>query len=117
MGKGSASRCALAAMVALTAAAASQGAGAAVTTVDQHGPTLVDGRKVFPIVLAKGPEPTGKTPGGGNALDEVVAAGVNFFKVGPAATAWSLADKDDALAWNRAAAARGVHTWVRGALV
>lgn len=99
-------------IVALVAGVASHGAGAAVTTVDQHGTTLVDGRKVFPIVLAKGPEPAGTTPSGADALDEVVAAGVNFFKVGPAARAWAPEDKNEALAWNQAAAARSVYTWV-----
>jgi hypothetical protein len=88
------------------------GAGAATTRYDEHGTTLVDGRKVFPLVLAKGPEPGTTTPTGGNALDEVVDAGVNFFKVGPATRPWWPADIDDAKAWNTAAAARGVYTWI-----
>jgi hypothetical protein len=89
-----------------------ESAGAAVTTVDQHGTTLVDGQKVFPIVLAKGPERDSATPSGGDALDEVVAAGVNFFKVGPAQDPWLDADKADAVLWNQEAAKRGVYTWV-----
>jgi hypothetical protein len=87
-------------------------AGAAVTRSDAHGTTLLDGRKVFPIVLAKGPEPGSTTPSGAEALAEVVGAGVNFFKVGPATTAWSDADIADALAWNRAAATLGAYTWI-----
>src|SRR5687768_13055716 len=79
-------------------------AGAATTRLDEHGTVLMDGRKVFPIVLAKGPE--------GDGLDEVVAAGVNLLKVGPAARPWWPADFDDALERNREAADRGIYTWV-----
>ena len=79
-------------------------AGAATTSLDSHGTVLVDGRKVFPIVLAKGPE--------GSGLDVVVDAGVNFLKVGPASSPWVEADFADALARNREAADRGVYTWV-----
>jgi hypothetical protein len=97
---------------ALLAAVLPAGAGAAVTRTDPHGTTLLDGRKVFPIVLAKGPEPGSTTPSGANALAEVVGAGVNFFKVGPATSGWTNADLDDALAWNRAATTLGAHTWI-----
>jgi hypothetical protein len=78
-------------------------AGAAVTKLDRHGTVVLDGRKVFPIVLAKGPPADG--------LREVAAAGVNFVKVGPTRT-WTDADVADAIGWNRAAAAAGLHTWV-----
>jgi hypothetical protein len=98
--------------VALLALFLVDGAGAAVTTVDPHGTTLIDGRKVFPIVLAKGPERGSTTPTGADALDEVVAAGVNVFKVGPAARPWWPEDQDDAVAWNQEAAERGVYTWM-----
>jgi hypothetical protein len=87
-------------------------AGATVTRAAPDGTTLLDGRKVFPIVLAKGPEVGARTPSGADGLDEVVSAGVTFLKVGPAATAWSQADLDEALAQDRAAAVRGVHTWL-----
>ena len=97
---------------ALLALVLSATAGAAVTRSDAHGTTLVDGRKVFPIVLAKGPERGTTTPSGADALAEVVGAGVNFFKVGPATTAWTNADIADALAWNQAAATLGVYTWI-----
>jgi hypothetical protein len=88
------------------------GAAGATTTLNAQGTTLLDGNKVFPIVLAKGPEPNGLTPAGTNGLDEVVAAGVNVFKVGPATGGWSDADLTDALAWSGAAKARGAYTWV-----
>ncbi len=87
-------------------------AGAGVTRFDADGTTLLDGAKVFPIVLAKGPEVGSTTPAGGDAFDEVVSAGVTFLKVGPATTVWTQADVDDALANDRAAAARGIQTWV-----
>jgi hypothetical protein len=98
--------------VALLAAALPVGGGAAVTRSDAHGTTILDGRRVFPIVLAKGPEPGSTTPSGANALAEVVGAGVNVLKVGPATTRWSDTDVADALAWNRAAATLGAHTWI-----
>ena len=90
--------------VVLLLAVSAEVAGAATTRLDQHGTVLVNGKKVFPIVLAKGPE--------GSDLDAVVEAGVNFLKVGPASTPWVAADFDDALARNREAADRGVYTWV-----
>jgi hypothetical protein len=90
--------------VAVLAALLADVAGAATTRFDAHGTVLVDGRKVFPIVLAKGPE--------GDALDEVVDAGVNFLKVGPASSPWASADFEEALERNREAADRGIYTWV-----
>jgi hypothetical protein len=96
----------------LVAVVVAEGAGAAVTTIGQYGTTVIDGRKVFPIVLAKGPELGSTTPSGADALNEVVGAGVNVFKVGPAARPWWPEDKADAVEWNREAAERGVYTWV-----
>jgi hypothetical protein len=95
-------RVALAAFVVLMTAAAGS-AAAATTRLDRHGTVLLDGRKIFPIVLAKGPPAEG--------LPEVAAAGVNFVKVGPAG-AWSEAEIADTIAANRAAALHGLHTWV-----
>jgi hypothetical protein len=89
-----------------------EGAGAVVTKVDRHGTTLVNGRKVFPIVLAKGPERGSTTPLGVDGLAEVASAGVNFLKVGRASGVWSDADTADAIAWNREAARHGLHTWI-----
>jgi hypothetical protein len=99
-------------VAALLAVALPAVAGAAVTRSDAHGTTVLDGRKVFPIVLAKGPEGASTTPSGADGMAEVASAGVNFFKVGPAATAWTNADLADALAWNRAAATLGAYTWI-----
>jgi hypothetical protein len=73
---------------------------------------MVDGRKVFPIVLAKGPERGAKTPTNADALDEVIGAGVNFFKVGPATGTWAQADTTDAIAWNQEVAGRDAYTWI-----
>ena len=64
---------------------------------------MLDGRKTFPIVLAKGPPADG--------LSEVAAAGVNMLKVGPARE-WSDAEVARTIEENRAAAAHGLRTWV-----
>src|SRR5215207_3719404 len=45
-------------------------AGAATTRIDEHGTVLVDGRKVLPIVLAKGPEGSGVDLGGRRIIKE-----------------------------------------------
>lgn len=87
-------------------------AGAAVTTTNSSGTILLDGQKVFPIVLAKGPPPGGITPSGADAFAEVVGAGVNFFKVGPAIDPWTEADIEQAKLENRTAAAHGAYTWI-----
>jgi hypothetical protein len=78
-------------------------AAAAVTKLDRHGTVVLDGRKTFPIVLAKGPPVDG--------FAEVAAAGVNVLKVGPARD-WADGDLAQTVAENRAAAAHGLHTWV-----
>jgi hypothetical protein len=90
-------------VAALLLAVAAGDAGAAVTRLDRHGTVVLDGRKVFPIVLAKGPPASG--------LAEVRAAGVNFLKVGPPRD-WTAADLAHTIAENRAAAAAGLRTWV-----
>jgi hypothetical protein len=102
-------QCAIALAIFVMTAEAAAGA---VTRLDEHGTTLVNGRRVFPIVLAKGPERGSRTPAGVDALDEVAAAGVNFLKIGPTAAVWSNADVTDAIAWNREAAKRGIYTWI-----
>jgi hypothetical protein len=102
----------LATVVVLVAVLA-EAAGAATTTVDPHGTVLLNGRKVFPIVLAKGPEPGMVTPDGADGLTEVADAGVNFFKTGPAQDPWPPPNEiPAAIAYQRAAAALGVYTWV-----
>jgi hypothetical protein len=85
---------------------------AAVTTYDSQGTVLVDGVKAFPIALSKGPPLDGTTPSGAGALDEVIQAGVDFLKIGPATTSWNDAEIADAERWDAAAAARGAYTWV-----
>ena len=45
--------------VTLLALVLADGASAAVTRLDRHGTIVLDGRKVFPIVLAKGPPADG----------------------------------------------------------
>jgi hypothetical protein len=87
-------------------------AAAATTAVAPDGVIVLDRKRVFPIVLAKGPELGSTTSSGVNGLDEVVAAGVNVFKTGPATRPWWPEDIQEAVAWNRAAAARGAYTWV-----
>jgi hypothetical protein len=87
------------------------GSEGAVTRVDRNGTVIVDGRKVFPIVLSKGPERGSTTPWGADALWEIAEAGVNFVRVGPG-MAWTGADIAEAIAWNREAAVRGLYTWV-----
>jgi hypothetical protein len=89
--------------VALAALVAAGTAGASVTKLDRSGTVVLDGRKTFPIVLAKGPPADG--------LREVASAGVNFVKVGPAGP-WTEADIAGTIGWNRAAAAAGIHTWI-----
>jgi hypothetical protein len=96
----------------LLACVAPATADGAVTRLDRHGTVLLDGRKVFPIVLAKGPERGSTTPTGSDSLSELAAAGVTFFKIGPASGVWSDTDTADAIAWNREAAAHGLHTWI-----
>jgi hypothetical protein len=79
------------------------------------GALLVDGRKVFPIVLSNGPPLGAKTPSGADALAEVAAGGVSFIRVGR--SDWSLQSLDRQIAAVRqaldAAAAHGVHCWLQ----
>lgn len=93
-------------------AGATETRGPSVTRYNASGTVLLNGNDIFPIVLSKGPPRDGTTPTGANALDETVAAGVTFFKVGPATTLWTDADIEDARLWNQQAASRGVYTWV-----
>src|SRR4051812_22845699 len=99
-------------LIAVLALAVPPLATAATTRVDHAGTILVDSRKVFPIVLAKGPERDSTTPAGGDALAEIATAGVNFLKVGPGTGTWTSAEIADTIGWNREAAAHGLYTWV-----
>src|SRR4051794_23154424 len=102
----------LAAFVVLATAAAVGGIGAAGTASDQSGTMVLNGQKVFPIVLAKGPDAGTTTPAGASAFAEIATAGVTFLKVGPATTPWTTGDIADANTQDRAAAANGLSTWV-----
>jgi len=72
----------------------------------------VDGVASFPIGLSPPPPAGSQTPAGGDALDEVVGAGISFLRVGPPRGQWNDDALTDAENWNAAAAARGVHTWI-----
>ena len=102
----------LAAFLVLAAAAAFGSIGAAGTASDQSGTLVLNGQKVFPIVLAKGPDAGTQTPSGDDALAEVASAGVTFLKVGPATVPWTPGDIADAITQDGAAAANGLATWV-----
>ncbi|HEX2112590.1 MAG TPA: hypothetical protein VHF67_13675 [Gaiellaceae bacterium] len=100
-------------MLALACApAAPSDAIAARTSYDPNGTFLVDGAKFFPISLSLGPPLDGTTPAGANALDEVTSAGVNVLRAGPLGVPFSDSVLAETEAMNRAAAARGVYTWV-----
>ena len=77
---------------------------------DAPGTALLPGGG-FPIVLSPGPPLGSKTPWGTDALAETASAGVNVFRVGPGGI-WTSEALASALAWDRAAAARHVYTWV-----
>lgn len=96
-------------LAALMVAAA---ADAATTRLDRHGTILVDGRKSFPIALLRPPDPAGTTPWGTNAWDEIAAAGVSLVAAGPFGVDWTDTALEEARAWNAAAAARGIYTWI-----
>jgi hypothetical protein len=98
------------ALVALVAAGAAIASGSKSSFDSSHTITL-DGARVFPLVLAQGPPANGTTPWGTNALTETAGAGVDFFKIGPTG-AWTNADIANALAYDRAAKAHHVYTWV-----
>jgi hypothetical protein len=73
---------------------------------------LIDGRPSFLIALSNPPPVGATTPTGTDGLDQVVSAGVNMFRVGPAWSRWTAAEIARVREWDAAAAVRGVHTWV-----
>jgi hypothetical protein len=85
-------------------------ASAAPGPIDAPGTGLLPGG-AYPIVLSPGPPLGSKTPWGIDALAETASAGVNVFRVGPGGP-WTSDTIASALAWDRAAAARHVYTWV-----
>jgi hypothetical protein len=87
-----------------------------VVAVDRStGVLLVDGRRVFPIVLSNGPPPGALAPSGREALAEVAAGGASFIRTGR--PDWGLESVDQQIAAERelldAAAAQGLHCWVQ----
>ena len=107
-------RAVAAALVALAfgVAPATDSAVAARTTYDSNGTVLWNGKKAFLIGLLRPPPLDARTPWGTNALDEVVAAGVNILAAGPYGRDWTDEDVPDVRLWSAAAAARGAGTWV-----
>jgi hypothetical protein len=77
------------------------------------GTLIIDGKRLFPIVLSNPPPLGGKTPSGDDALKEVAAAGASLLRTGRAN--WSLDSVDEQLTVERArldaAAAHGLHCW------
>jgi hypothetical protein len=87
------------------------------SAVTIHGPTgslLVEGKRVFPIVVSNPPPATGTAPSGRNGLAEVAAAGVTFIRTGIAG--WSAGGIDEQIATQGAeldqAAAHGLRCWL-----
>lgn len=109
----------LAAAVVAVALPASALAGRALrdepaAAVGTDGTFLINGVRSFPIGLTLPPPLDATTPSGEDALDEVVDAGVTFLAAGAwgSGASWTDAVLREAKAWDSAAAARGVHTWI-----
>jgi hypothetical protein len=79
------------------------------------GALVVEGSKVFPIVLSNGPPLGAKAPSGDDALAELAAGGASFIRAGR--PDWSLESIEQQIAAERkvldAAAAQGMHCWVQ----
>jgi hypothetical protein len=87
-------------------------ASARVTRTDSSGTVVQDGAKVFPLVLAKGPDAGSHAPDGSDAIADVASAGITMLKIGPATVAWTSADIAEAETEDSAALASGLSTWV-----
>ena len=83
-----------------------------VTTFNGRGTFLADGRRFFPIGLTMPPPLGSRTPWGRAALPELVRAGVTLYRTGAYTRDWTDAVLEQTRAWNTAAAAHGVYTWV-----
>src|SRR4029077_2921862 len=86
-------------------------ADAGTTSFDSTRTILLDGRPVFPIVLSPGPLLGSTTPWDTDGLAETVSAGVDMFRVGPG-NLWSSSALTSAQAFDRAAAALHVSSWM-----
>ena len=87
-----------------------------VVTVDPAtGSLVIDGAKVFPVVLAQPPPPGGQTPAGTDGWNEVTSVGVNFIRT--RAINWSLAHINAQIAAERqvldAATTHRLHCWLQ----
>ena len=101
-------------VVAAACAVAASVAGAAsgaTTSFNRTRTILFNGEPTFPIVLSPGPPLGATTPWDTDGLAETASAGVNVYRTGNGAI-WSQNDIRTALAWDRAAAAQHVYTWV-----
>jgi hypothetical protein len=78
----------------------------------RDGTLHVDGRPRFVLGLSNGPPLGATTPGGIDALAEVVSGGIDVLRIDPSGEAWTEADLTEAQRWNAAAAAAGAYTWV-----
>jgi hypothetical protein len=85
----------------------------AVTIDRATGALIIDGKRLFPIVLSNPPPLGAKTPSGGDALTELAAAGASVLRTGR--PDWSLDSVDEQITAERArldaAAAHGLHCW------
>ena len=79
------------------------------------GALLIEGRKVFPLVLSNAPPVGGKTPTGNDPFAEIAAGGANFIRAGR--PDWNLEALDQQVPVERevldAAAANGLHCWLQ----
>jgi hypothetical protein len=82
-------------------------------SLDANGGFVVGGRPALLIALSNPPPLWGRTPTGLPGPVEIVRAGVNLVRVGPAWTGWTRRELEQVLAWERTAVLLGVHTWVR----
>jgi hypothetical protein len=86
-----------------------------VTVDPATGCLVIDGTRIFPVVLAQPPPVAGQTPTGSDGWAEVAGAGVNFVRT--RAMSWSLPQIDAQLAAERqildAAAAHHLHCWLQ----
>jgi hypothetical protein len=79
------------------------------------GALVVEGRKVFPLVLSNGPPVGAKAPSGRDAFAELAAGGAGFIRTGR--NDWSLGSIEQQIAAERkvldAAAAHGLRCWLQ----
>lgn len=69
----------------------------------------IDGRKVFPIGFTLPPPPDGLTPQGGNAIEELAAAGATFMRTGAQGGGWDETTLEREKKYLDAAARYGLH--------